>query len=297
MARTFQSQKQMLAKEGRSLLKLFLFNVVGLFACMMCGMAVAQGSSNSGTVSVESQPVSEGGLPGGEARQRVEGKIGAMADGDRVDPYAGEPEPIEQPEKAKRTIGGSWQSGSIRDSNGNAPARATGSSGAGGVGSGLLGTLGALGVVIALIFGGRWAWARVGGRVIATGSSPVVEVLSRTSIGARSQVLLLRVGARVLVVSETPTGTRTLSEFDQDEEVAELLTRVESAKADSVSGGFRDVMSEINQQYNPLQASQPSSDDGRTGLKTLLAKMRSMNPEPPVRSAGSGGSGKTGGRV
>jgi|GEM_PF-6471521 len=281
----------MLAKEGRSLLRLLLFSVVGWFACVMCGAAFAQASVGEGASSSQSQTSAEV-----KARQRVEGKIGAMADGDRIDPYAGEPEPVEPPEKAKRTIGGSWQSGSIRDSSGNAPASAS-SSRSSGVGSGLLGTLGALGVVIALIFGVRWAWARVGGRVIATGSSPVVEVLSRTSIGARSQVLLLRVGARVLVVSETPTGTRTLSEFDQDEEVAELLTRVESAKADSVSGGFRDVMSEINQQYNPLQAPQSSSDDDRAGIKALLSKVRGMNPDQAVRSVNPENAGKTGGRV
>ena len=68
----------------------------------------------------------------------------------------------------------------------------------------MMNTLAALGVVIGLIFLLRWIAKRsgMGGGVRVSASSPIVEVLSRTTVAPRSHIVLLRVGSRILVVND-----------------------------------------------------------------------------------------------
>ncbi len=128
-----------------------------------------------------------------------------------------------------------------------------------GAGSGwFMSTLVSLGVVIGLILALRWFYARLGGRVIASPSSPVVEVLSRTSVAPRNHVLLLRVGGRVLVVSDAGSGMRTLSEIEEPDEVADLLAAVAAAKTSSITGGFNQLLSRFGRDY---ESGQEGADD------------------------------------
>ncbi|MEM6749888.1 MAG: flagellar biosynthetic protein FliO [Planctomycetota bacterium] len=117
-----------------------------------------------------------------------------------------------------------------------------------GVAGGLLNTLGALGVVIAAILVARWFLTKRLGLGSPVGPSPSVEVLSRTAIAPKSHVLLLRVGPRVLVVSDSSAGARTLSEVDDPEEVAQLLESVHASQSKSFAGGFRSALAKIQQQ-------------------------------------------------
>jgi flagellar biogenesis protein FliO len=151
--------------------------------------------------------------------------------------------------------------------------------------SGLLKTMTSLGVVIGLILLARFGYARLGGKV-ASASSPVVEVLSRTTVAPRSHVMLLRVGGRVLVVSDSSAGMRTLASVEDAQEVAELLGAVSAAKPNSITRSFGQMFHRADEEYDIQQAQfdqaqKPTHDEtnARQSLSGLLSKVRGLGKE------------------
>ncbi len=150
-----------------------------------------------------------------------------------------------------------------------------------GGGSWMLQTITALGVVIGLILLLRAAWSRLTGQVVATGHSPVVEVLSRTTIAPRNQLLLIRLGQRILVVGDSPAGLRTLAHVDDPEEIASLLTAISAAKPNSISQNFSQLLNRFNGEYESDaldveggDAAEHRIDRARNSLSGLLARIR-----------------------
>ncbi len=146
----------------------------------------------------------------------------------------------------------------------------------------LLKTLTALGIVVGLALAIRWVYIRLGGKV-AAGSSPVVEVLSRTAVAPRSHVMLLRVGGRVLVVSESSAGMRTLASLEDDQEVADILGAVSAAKPSSITRGFGQLLNRFNDDYDQHSDGLDSMDtEGhraggpRNAVSGLLSRVRAM---------------------
>ncbi len=147
----------------------------------------------------------------------------------------------------------------------------------------LLQTITALGIVIALALGVRYVYTRMGGKV-ASYASPVVEVLSRTTVAPRSHVMLLRVGGRVLVVSDSSSGMRTLASIDQPEEVADILGAVSAAKPASISQGFSQFLNKFHDQHEadpggPGDEVLVDAEPGgrvRESVSGLLSRVRSM---------------------
>ena len=141
-----------------------------------------------------------------------------------------------------------------------------------------LSTLAALGLVIGLILLARWGYVKLGGRVVARPSRSV-EVLSRTALGPKNHVLLLRVGRRVLVVGDSPSGTRTLADLDDPDEVATLLRSVEESRPTSVSQGFQELFGRFNRDYERRdEREQEGGDAGEARLdraRDSLAGLRS----------------------
>src|SRR5690606_38166243 len=90
----------------------------------------------------------------------------------------------------------------------------------------ILKTVTALGVVLGLIYLLRYLWIKLTGQVPASSHTAVVEVLSRTTIAPRNHVLLMRLGQRILVVSDSGSGMNTLANIDDPQEVASLLANV-----------------------------------------------------------------------
>jgi flagellar biogenesis protein FliO len=70
----------------------------------------------------------------------------------------------------------------------------------------------------------------------------VVQVLGRTSVSPRQQLLLLRFGPKLVLVSMVQGETRTISEVTDPLEVDRLSGFCESARAGSISHSFRDVL-------------------------------------------------------
>lgn len=159
---------------------------------------------------------------------------------------------------------------------------------AGSLGDGwLLSTLAALGVVLAIVFGIRWLLKRGGVVSTAVPQGGVVEVLSRTTVAPRSHVVLMRVGTRVLVVSDSPTGMRTLASVHEAEEVAELLGAIDSAKPTSMSQSFGSVMKKLSGQWSaedeladapqPTLDPQVASDEATGSLSRVRGRLAALS--------------------
>lgn len=149
----------------------------------------------------------------------------------------------------------------------------------------VLTTLGSLGVVLGLILLLKWGWSRVGGMPTAS-ASPVVEVLSRTPVAPRNHVLLLRVGGRILVVGDSPAGMQPLSEVDDPDEIANLLTAVTAARDNSISKNFASLLNRFHGDYenSPRNVTEEGADDNefvydrtRDNVSGLLSRIRNMS--------------------
>jgi len=149
-------------------------------------------------------------------------------------------------------------------------------------GSWVMDTLTALGLVLAAILAARWAYTRYAGRAfVAARTTPVVEVLARTAVAPRNHVLLLRVGSRILVVSDSSGGMRTLANIDDAEEVAGLIGAVAVTRDNSITKNFTRLFQNFNGQYDAQRAGVEGGDDGehtldrtRDSLSGLLHRVR-----------------------
>ena len=94
---------------------------------------------------------------------------------------------------------------------------------AGGSWRGWMRTLAALVVVVALIFLVRWGQRRIAPGARSTRLPEAVEVLGRTGVSARQQLLLVRLGRRIVLVGCGPEGMSTLSEVTDPDEISALL--------------------------------------------------------------------------
>jgi len=100
---------------------------------------------------------------------------------------------------------------------------------------GWLRTLGALAVVAGLIFAARWFLRRWGASGPAGQAGPM-EVLARASVAPRQQLLLVRLGKRLVLIGAGGGTMSTLAEVSDQAEVDELMRSVKAAKGASFAG-------------------------------------------------------------
>lgn len=102
-----------------------------------------------------------------------------------------------------------------------------------------------LGIVVCLFLGVAW----VAKKSMPAGSSrlpnEVVEVLGRSTIAPRQQVYVLRFGRKLLLVSQQPGQTQTLSEITDEEEVIRLAGICEANSPRSATRAFSDVLKHV----------------------------------------------------
>jgi flagellar biogenesis protein FliO len=75
----------------------------------------------------------------------------------------------------------------------------------------------------------------------------VVEVLGRTSIAPRQNLVVVRFGSKLVLVSQQPGETRTIAEIQDTNEVGRLAGLCESHRPESISNSFRDVLQQVVQ--------------------------------------------------
>jgi flagellar biogenesis protein FliO len=134
----------------------------------------------------------------------------------------------------------------------------------GGAGLGRIGM--ALAIVIGLILVARW----VARRWFAAGAGAgglVVQVLARSTVSPRQQVVLLQVGRRLIVAASSGTQMSTLCEITDQQEISELVGQIQQKKAYSVSASFRSLFGRATRDFDEAAKADdaPQADGAKEG--------------------------------
>ncbi len=100
-------------------------------------------------------------------------------------------------------------------------------------------------IVIGLLLGAAWLYRKATPGASSTLPKHVVQVLGRTQLAPRQQLMLLRFGSKLVLVSNLQGEVRTVSEITDPLEVDHLAGMCESAQAGSISDSFRNVLHNI----------------------------------------------------
>lgn len=146
----------------------------------------------------------------------------------------------------------------------------------------------ALAVVVGLIV----ILKKVGGRMtqsaVSAGGGSVVEVLLRVRTGIRSNVVLLKIGHRVLVVGESSSGMRTLASIDEPEELAFVLQSVSAQQVGSITKSFAHWVGRYDQDHEEqvaVSAAGGSAQRGRA-VRTTRPGRKPMVAAPDEEQSG-----------
>jgi flagellar biogenesis protein FliO len=151
-----------------------------------------------------------------------------------------------------------------------------------------------LGLVVAMIFAMKFLGQRffVPGGVVGRGASRTVEMLSRSTIGPKQQVLLIRIGKRrVLVVGDSGGKLAALDQITDADEIAELTTQLVTEKSAVAPNAFASLFGRSAEKYQE-EAVDPEERKGlliddelvdsnvnstQQELQGLLAKVRKVS--------------------
>ncbi len=98
-------------------------------------------------------------------------------------------------------------------------------------------------LVVGLFLGVAWCYRKTIHSTVGGGlSKQVVNVLGRSSISARQQMVLIRFGSKLLLVSVIQGEARTLSEITDPLEVDQLVGLCESGQPGSITNSFKSVL-------------------------------------------------------
>lgn len=109
----------------------------------------------------------------------------------------------------------------------------------------LVSVISSLLIVLGLVVGAAWCYRKAAPGVQGSMPKMVVSVLGRTPIAPRQQLVLLRFGSKLILVSNLQGEVRTISEVTDPLEVDRLAGMCESAQPGSVSASFRTVLNNL----------------------------------------------------
>lgn len=135
------------------------------------------------------------------------------------------------------------------------PGRSAADRSAGSLGgmSGITAVASSLAIVLGLFFVFVWLMRRSSPSTVAALPAEVIETLGKVTLGYRQQVNLVRCGNRLLLLSVTPAGVETLSEYADPDEVTRLVALCRQTQPGSASTTFRQVFHQL--------AGQPAETD------------------------------------
>lgn len=144
----------------------------------------------------------------------------------------------------------------------------------------------ALGIVIVAMFVSFRVWKRLGMPGAGNRANGALQVVSRVSISPKQQLLLVRVGRRLVLVGNSGVQMNALCEIADPEEAAVMLGQVAAAAPDSASS-FGAVLGGEERQYEVEQqaaAPDPAEDDPalantREELSGMLDKVRDLSKQ------------------
>jgi flagellar biogenesis protein FliO len=110
---------------------------------------------------------------------------------------------------------------------------------------------GSLAVVLGLFLVIAWCARRFTPAGAAILPKEAVELLGRTSLAARQQAHLVRVGNKLLLVAISPVGAETLTEITEPAEVEHLTALCRRGKPSSSTLAFRQALTELAKEPAP----------------------------------------------
>jgi flagellar biogenesis protein FliO len=98
-------------------------------------------------------------------------------------------------------------------------------------------------LVVGLFLGVAWCYRRTLSTTLS-GALPkqVVQVMGRSSISPRQQLVVVRFGSKLVLVSLIQGEARTLSEIADPLEVDQLVGLCESGQPGSITNSFKSVL-------------------------------------------------------
>lgn len=99
-------------------------------------------------------------------------------------------------------------------------------------------------IVLGLFLGVAWCYRKTLNTSMGGIPKQVVSVLGRTAIAPRQQLVLVRFGSKLVLVSMNQGETRTLSEITDPIEVDRLAGNCESHQPNSLTNSFRTILNQ-----------------------------------------------------
>jgi flagellar biogenesis protein FliO len=108
--------------------------------------------------------------------------------------------------------------------------------------------LSSLAIVLGCFFLVVWLVKRASPQSMSALPTDVLEILGRSSMGARHHLQLIRIGRRLVLVSVTPDHAETLTEITDPDEVQHVTGLCQQHRPDSVTNSFRQVLHQLGTQ-------------------------------------------------
>jgi flagellar biogenesis protein FliO len=118
--------------------------------------------------------------------------------------------------------------------------------------------LSSLAIVLGLFFAVVWLTRRSLPKASQPLPSEAFEVLGKAPLTARQTVQLIRFGQRLLLLSVTTDGARTLAEISDTQEVEHLSGLCQQSQPASITASFRQVLHQLGNQ-SPGRESGPET--------------------------------------
>lgn len=146
-----------------------------------------------------------------------------------------------------------------------------------------------MGVVIGLIFVLKWGAGKV-----APGMNPKsgksISILSRLPMGPKQQLMLIKVGRRVILVGNSGGQMNSLCQITDPDELAQLIGQVEGEKTPvPISGPFASLFKKREKEFEPsreeIERAEPTEEDdqiaqlARRELLGLTERVRGLSKE------------------
>jgi flagellar biogenesis protein FliO len=119
----------------------------------------------------------------------------------------------------------------------------------------------ALGAVIFLILCLRWMIRSLGGYQTGKAGNKAVQILTRTTISPRQQMLVLQFGRRLLLVGSSGSELKPLCQIDDADEVAEVLAQIQQQRSGVATRSFGAMFGRAEKAYQGEESSSPEADE------------------------------------
>lgn len=114
------------------------------------------------------------------------------------------------------------------------------------------------------------------GRQLFAGTN-VLRIVARTSVSSKQQIMLVKLGRKLVLVGVSPDRMSALCTVDDPDQVALLLGEAASGRTGSMAGAFEASMREEAEDYAATAAAAEDEAGGAGGqLHGLLKKVRTL---------------------